>query len=315
MLIYMNKYYFKNILIVKHGSLGDIAFSILAMDSIRKYFDDSKIDLLTDNKYKNFLKKSRYFHSIIEDRREGFFNSLKVILEIKKNNYDLIIDLQNSKRTNFYWLILKTVSNIKINGSRSNSNIRYRIPIQGTESPQQGLYNQLKLIGLSQISNDVEWLETNINEISDDKLILFIPGVSKSGKYKQWSSQKFAELASILERKGYKICVVGQNSDKKIINQIKNNCIEIIDLTGKSPPEIIYSIAKKSDLIVSNDTGPGHIAALSKTNTLFLALDNAISQSNLSEYKNSFKILKKSMDLLTVEEVLKFLNDNKLITE
>ena len=80
----MNKYYFKNILIVKHGSLGDIAFSILAMDSIRKYFDDSKIDLLTDNKYKNFLKKSRYFHSIIEDRREGFFNSLKVILEIKK---------------------------------------------------------------------------------------------------------------------------------------------------------------------------------------------------------------------------------------
>ena len=74
-------------------------------------------------------------------------------------------------------------------------------------------------------------------------------------------------------------------------------------------------IAKKSCLVVSNDTGPGHIAALSKTNTLFLALDNIISKSNLSEYKNVFKILGKSMNIILVEDVLKYLDENKLINK
>jgi len=120
----MNKSNYKNILVVKHGSLGDIAFSLLAMGSIKKYFNDSNIDLLTESRYANFLKKSGNFNTILEDRRRGILNSLKVILRINKNNYDLIIDLQNSKRTNYYWLLLKILSKSKINGSRSNCGIR-----------------------------------------------------------------------------------------------------------------------------------------------------------------------------------------------
>tara|TARA_B100000575_G_scaffold139820_1_gene111530 strand:+ start:1066 stop:2001 length:936 start_codon:yes stop_codon:yes gene_type:complete len=311
----MKKSQYNNILIVKHGSLGDIAFSLLAIETIRKYFNNSNIDLITEGKYANFLKKSGNFNSIIEDSRKGILNSLKVIFKIYKNKYDLIIDLQNSKRTNYYWLILKYFSKSKINGSRSNCDIRYRIPIQGTESPQKGLYNQLKLLGINDISDDLGWLLINTYKISEKKIIMFIPSVSKSGKYKQWSPQKFAELAKILENKSFKICVVGQDSDKEITDLIKKNCRNIIDLTGKSPPEIIYSIAKKSHLVVSNDTGPGHIAALSKTNTLFLALDNIISKSNLSEYKNAFKILCESMDKILVDDVLKFLDENKLISK
>ena len=311
----MKKSQYNNILVVKHGSLGDIAFSLLAMGTIRKYFNGSNIDLITESKYINFLKKSDYFNSIIEDNRKGFLNTLKVILKIYKNKYDLIIDLQNSKRTNYYWLLIKYFSKSKINGSRSNCDIRYIIPPQGTESPQKGLYNQLRLLGIIEITDDLEWLATNTDKISKDKIIMFIPGVSKSGKYKQWYSKKFAELAAILENKGFKICVVGQDSDKKITDIIKKNCRNIIDLTGKSPPEIIYSIAKKSHLVVSNDTGPGHIAALSKTNILFLAIDNIISKSNLSEYKNAFKVLCESMDKILVQDVLKYLDENKLINE
>ena len=311
----MKKSHYNNILIVKHGSLGDIAFSLLAMETIRKHFFYSNIDLITESKYSDFLKKSGNFDSIIEDNRKGFFNTLKLIFKIYKNKYDLIIDLQNSKRTNYYWLLLKYFSNSKINGSRSNCDIRYIIPPQGTESPQKGLYNQLRLLGIHKISDDLGWLVTNMENISEDKTIMFIPGVSQAGKFKQWSSQNFAKLASILENKSFKICVVGLDCDKEIIDVIKKNCKNIIDLTGKSPPEIIYSIAKKSHLVVSNDTGPGHIAALSKTNILFLALNNNISKSNLSEYNNAFKILCESMDKILVDDVLKFLEDNKLINE
>ncbi len=308
----MNSNQFNKILVVKHGSLGDISFSILAMASIKQFFGNATIDLLTEEKYINFLSNSNYFSSIFKDNRKGIIDSIKVILKINQNKYDLIIDLQNSKRTNNYWLFLKLISKVKVNGSRSNCDIQYVIPPQGTESPQQGLYNQLKLIGVNKINQDVDWLSKNTTAINEDKIILMIPCVSKSGKDKQWSPDKFATLARSLEKKGYQICVVGQNSDKETVEIINNACQKVIDLTDKSPPEIIYSVAKKSNFVISNDTGPGHIAALSNSPILFLAKDNIISKSNLSEYKNGYTILSDTMDSISVKKVLDFLDDIKL---
>ena len=140
-----------------------------------------------------------------------------------------------------------------------------------------------------------------------------VPGVSKSGQDKQWSPENFAKLANSLEKKGYNICVVGQKTDKETLTTISNECQHIIDLTDKSPPEVIYSVAKKSYLIISNDTGPGHIAALSKSPILFLAKDNEISKSNLSEYTNGYKILNDNLKSISVNNVLDFLNKKKLI--
>jgi len=306
---------FNKILVVKHGSLGDIAFSVFAMASIKKFFTNAKIDLLTEEKYINLLSNSNYFREILTDNREGIIDSLKVILNIKRNKYDLIIDLQNSKRTNNYWLLLKFISKTKVNGSRSNCDIKYVIPPQGTESPQKGLYNQLKLIGISKINQNIDWLDKNISPINKDKIILMIPGVSQSGKDRQWPPHNFAILANYLEKKGYHICVVGQKSDKETLAIIINTCHAVIDLTDKSPPEIIYSVAKKSDLIISNDTGPGHMAALSKSPILFVAQDSVISKSNLSGYKNGYTILSNNLKSISVKKVLNFLLDEKLIDE
>ena len=105
----MNSSQFNKILVVKHGSLGDIAFSILAMSSIKEFFSNATIDLLTEEKYVNFLSNSNYFNSIFKDNRKGIIDSLKVILKINQNKYYIIIYLKNSKRTNNFWLLLKFI--------------------------------------------------------------------------------------------------------------------------------------------------------------------------------------------------------------
>ena len=74
-------------------------------------------------------------------------------------------------------------------------------------------------------------------------------------------------------------------------------------------------MAKKSNFVISNDTGPGHIAALSKSPILFLAKDNIIAKSNLSEYKNGHYILSDTMQSISVNYVLDYLKDKKLINK
>ena len=305
----------KKILVIKHGSLGDIVFALEPILAIQNKFKNTVIDLVTEEKFIPFFKKMNIFHKFLIDNRKGFSSTLHLIKKIVFGKYDLVIDLQNSKRTNLYHFFVNIFSKAIINGSRSNAHKRYIIPPQGTESPTQGLLNQLQLLGIEQFNPNYSWLETNFNkEDFDNKdVVMIIPGVSKSGKYKQWSPNKFQDICSFLEAKAFHICLVGTKHDADAIEPILNKCTNIINLIDKSPPDVIYSAACKCRLIISNDTGPGHIAALSNVNTLWLALDNQITKSNLSFKKNNFLILKEKMDEITVNEVNDYIIRKKLL--
>ena len=311
----MNQFNPKKILVIKHGSLGDIVFALEPILAIQKKFNNAVIDLVTEEKFIPFFKKMNMFHQFLIDNRKGFFATCGLINKIIFGKYDLVIDLQNSKRTNMYHFFINIFSKAKINGSRSNVHERYIIPPQGTESPTQGLLNQLQLLGIEEINPNFSWLENNHHDLDFDKkdIVMVIPGVSQSGKYKQWAPNKFQEICSFLEAKGFHICLVGTKHDNDAIKPILDNCTNIINLIDKSPPDVIYSVANKCKLIISNDTGPGHIASLSRVNTLWLALDNPITKANLSFRKNSHLVLKSSMADLSVDEVKDFLSNNKLI--
>ena len=305
----------KKILLIKHGSLGDIVFALEPILSIHKQFNNSVIDLVTEEKFIPFFKKIKMFDQFLIDNRAGFLPSFSLIRKIIKGKYDLIIDLQNSKRTNFYHFFTKIFSRSRINGSRSFVHDRYIIPVQGKESPTQGLYNQLKLLDINQSDPDLRWLvsDKENQSIENKDIVLVIPGVSKSGHAKQWSPNKYQQLCSFLESKGYYICLVGTKHDASSFQPILNGCKNIINLIDRSPPEIIYTVASKSKLIISNDTGPGHIAALSKNNTLWLALNNNVTKANLSFRQNSYLLLKDSMEDLSVNEVNDYIIKNKLL--
>ena len=305
----------KKILLIKHGSLGDIVFALEPILAIHKKFNNSVIDLVTEDKFIPFFKKIKMFDQFLIDNRKGFLSSFLLIRKIINGKYDLIIDLQNSKRTNFYHFFTKIFCSSRINGSRSFAHDRYIIPLQGKESPTQGLYNQLKLLGIDHSDSNFSWLLSDKEDqsIEHKNIVLVIPGVSKSGRAKQWSPKKYQQLCSFLESKGYFICLVGTKYDASSFQPILDDCKNIINLIDKSPPEIIYSVATKSQLIISNDTGPGHIAALSKVNILWLALDNSITKANLSFRENSHLILKNKMNDLSVNEVQDYIVSNKLL--
>ncbi len=305
----------KKILLIKHGSLGDIVFALEPILSIQKKFNNSIIDLVTEEKFIPFFKKIKMFDQFLIDNRAGFLSSFSLIRKIINGKYDLIIDLQNSKRTNFYHFFTKIFSRSRINGSRSFVHDRYVIPVQGKESPTQGLYNQLKLLGINKSDPDFSWLlsDEENQSIENKQIVLVIPGVSKSGRAKQWSPSKYQQLCSILESKGYYVCLVGTKHDASSFQPILNRCKNIINLIDRSPPEIIYTVASKSKLIISNDTGPGHIAALSKINILWLALNNNVTKANLSFRQNSYLLLKDNMKNLSVNEVKDCIIKNKLL--
>ena len=66
-------------------------------------------------------------------------------------------------------------------------------------------------------------------------------------------------------------------------------------------------------MIVTKDTGPGHIAALSGNNILWLVNDNKVTKANIGNQPNNYKISSSYVNDITTQEVINFIEKKKLL--
>ena len=103
-----------NILIIKHGSLGDIVQISGVLRDIRETHSDKKIFILTTRLYIELLSKCPYIDGVLLDRRLprwNIFYLIKLRIFLHKYNFTHVYDLQNSSRTSFYRKYLLNISN------------------------------------------------------------------------------------------------------------------------------------------------------------------------------------------------------------
>ena len=292
-----------NILIIKHGSLGDIAQASGAIQDIFENHKDDKLYLLTTKSYFDLFKKNPFITNVILDKRLSRFNLIylySLMKSIKKLDIKKVYDLQNSSRTKFYQRILFPNSN-----SNKWSSSETTLPNDKTkeafdETPVLDRFDhQLKTSGLitkHTMLPDFSWACSDINNIKDeyklDKYIVLFPFCSPHLSHKKWPY--YNELIDLVKNKyqdQYKIVVApGPNeiNDAKEINAIcllnDGKAINISQLSA---------LIKDSSFVVANDTGPAHMAAHlnAKGLTLFGSHTTALK---VSIKRENFKVIQVS---------------------
>ena len=115
-----------NILIIKHGSLGDIAQISGIIRDIRETYNNEKIFILTTIPYVELLSRCPHIEGGLIDRRLPRWNVLyllKLKKMIKKYNFSYVYDLQNSSRTSFNRRYLFSISNLVFVSKFSSLNV------------------------------------------------------------------------------------------------------------------------------------------------------------------------------------------------
>ena len=113
----------KKILIIKHGALGDVILSMHPVFAIWKHFKGYEISVLTESKYKELFQCLPFIKNIKIDNRPKFYYFLKYIKIFKwfyNSDFEWVFDLQTSKRTNLYFLILSIFKDFNWNGIAKN---------------------------------------------------------------------------------------------------------------------------------------------------------------------------------------------------
>ncbi len=300
-----------NILIIKHGSLGDIVQISGALQDIRNHFKDKKIFILTTFKFKNLLEKCPYVDEVLIDKRLprwNFFYLLKLIKDIRSFNFDFCFDLQNSSRTDFYR------KNFKIKNWSSSKTILKKGETK-KQFDQDGVIERFKVqLDRSNIKNtshvmkpDFSWAIDNDFEINEQKYIFLAPFCSPKLKQKVWPY--FNELIKLLKNKlpQYELITAPGPSE---IGQCKELNLKMI-LNNDKPTNIgqLSKVIKKSSFVIANDTGPAHIAAHLGCKGVAL-FGQHTSARKVSIETESFKVLESNLlKDIGPDQVLKFVID------
>ena len=299
---------YNRVVVIKHGSIGDFVMAFRAMKSIREHFSSSHITLITTNLINKLFNQIPYFDEIVIDERKSIFDTYKYVNFLKKIDAQLVIDLQNSKRTQFYHFITRIFSaKTKINSSRKFSQFRYYIPVHGSIHVIEGLKNQLNLLNIKHSSiSDIDWLKKKdfINPIKK-KFALLIPGTSKNGSKKQWSSNNFSKLSQLINELDLDVVISGTPNDRNIIKDIVKLSPKIINLEGHSDFPNFINLCEKASIIISVDTGPAHIAAYSNTPLIWIIKSSPYIITNKPYSKNTTTIEAEDINLINADVVFK----------
>ena len=309
-----------NILIIKHGSLGDIVQISGILKDIRETLVGDKIFILTTLPYVELLSKCPFIDYVLIDKRLprwNIFYLLKLRKLIKKYNFSSVYDLQNSSRTSFYRKFLFKIQNW------SSAEIIFKKKNKIKDLNKNSVLERFKIqLDFSKIKTnnclkpDFSWAVLNVNQILNKyfskEFILLFPFCSPNLPHKQWPY--YNNLINIIKSKHTNLEIViapGPNElDKaKSINAISiinnNKSLNIMELAG---------LVKRSSFVIANDTGPAHIAAhLEKKGVVLFGYHTTAKRVSI-ETDNFSAITADDLKNLYAEDVYKKIEDKlKLI--
>lgn len=260
-----------NILIIKHGSLGDIAQACGAIQDISENHSNDEVHLLTTKPYFDLFKKNPHISNVILDKRLSRLNLIylySLMKDIKKYKFSKVYDLQNSSRTAFYKNILFPKATKEIWSSTQTT-----LP-EGTtkddfdkDSVLSRFDHQLKSSGINTnhtLSPDFSWSPSDISQIKNyhqlEKYILLFPFCSPHLTSKKWPY--YNDLINLINKKyenNYKIVIAPGPNEIKEATNIKAICM--LDNGKALDISQLAALIKDSSFVVANDTGPAHMTA------------------------------------------------------
>ena len=276
---------FKNILLIKPSSLGDIVLALPALSALRRSFPDSNISWLIRPEFAPLIENHPHLNNvIIFDRKflgKAWFNPkasaslLSLIRRLRRSKFDLVIDLQGLFRTASLAWLSGCKKRFGMTTAREFANIFYTHRVIQTPDCIHLVDYYLKIIQTAGAADTaVEFVfppdsaaADSVNsmlrshDINTDNYAVLVP--TSAHKDKCWPIERFAALADrISSQLGLSIVATGTASERSTVEKLEDMAnVPIVNFAGQTSLAELIALLKAAKLVVSNDTGPGHIAA------------------------------------------------------
>jgi ADP-heptose:LPS heptosyltransferase len=336
----------KKILLVRNDHIGDMVLATPVFREIRKKFPNIIMHVLASKQNKVIIENNKTIDKIItcdffwkrgkRDLRH-IFEYFKILAEIRREKYDLVIDLRSDIWDVFFIMYLGRIKQRITFKNRMNkflltSYLPYsnkHVSKENLDLVNFALKMNSKNYSLEIITNKEDKREVKNFIIKNNlkKYVCIAPGAS--AKLQTWDKNKFKKIIEWMKIRypSYKVILTGGSEDERLIDWLaegNKNCIKLINFNIRR----LGLLFRKSSVVLLHDGGPMHIAYTMNTPKLIVLWGpNPLEQIGPLKY---FRIIhhkldcypcmrkekdckrkpgSRCMDLITVEEVKKAIGE------
>lgn len=291
----MEKESIRKILVIDLGGIGDILLSTPALKVLRELYPHATLTSLVSPSGKEILHGLSSLHRIvvfpisevelaspwIGFRWDKLLRLFFICLALRSESFDIVINFRplNSPGSALKMAFLMYLIGGKERVGRDTKGrgffLTHRIPEEGLEGHHEldYIFNVVDHLGGKNIRHPVEIVidpkeEESLEKIlvqegitPADRLIAFHPGSPFSSK--RWPLERFIGVADALHKRvGAKMIVIGGREEIPLGKAFQEALPgKAISMCGKTTLKELCLLLKRSLLLVTNDTGPMHLAA------------------------------------------------------
>lgn len=276
---------YKNILIIKMSSLGDVIHTLPSLFVLRKTYPNAKITWAVHSAFAEVLPGKPWIDEVyIIDRNKiknlSYLNQVRK--ELHAHHFDLVIDFQMIAKSAIISFLSGGKKHIGYWDAREGSWLVNQ-PIKGLHKTGhiiEQLLDVTRYLGCKVTSIEFPFADiTKATKSATRKLqqaglqgnyIVLVPGTR--GESKKWPIDCWGELTNRLSNKGIYTVLLGTQEEIYLQEKILSitNSSFILPLMGQTSLLELVAIEKMAKVHVSSDTGPLHIANAMKTSMVAL---------------------------------------------
>jgi lipopolysaccharide heptosyltransferase I len=274
---------YENILLIKPSSLGDVVMALPALSALRRNFPQARISWLIRPEFAPLIEGHPHVDEIIPFDRKTFGNAWRspsalrdlvaLISRLRRSRFDVVLDLQGLFRSASLAWLSGSKQRFGLHG-REFTHWFYTTAIPPRREWVHVVDYFLKLVATMGAADlQVEFLLPEKpaaaaaacdllarQAIGSEPYAVVIPGSAQVSKC--WPPERFAALVDRLASDhGLAVAATGGKSESAMVERIRSLAKHPpANLAGRTSLPELVEVLRRAQLVVSNDTGPGHIA-------------------------------------------------------
>lgn len=275
-----------NILVIKFSAIGDIILSTPAFKAIRKKFPQGRFSLLTSDAGNEILKNCPYIDEILiydyKNLHKQIGNLFKFGKLLRMKNFDLVVDLQNNRRSHILCFLSSSPKTVGYNNKKFAFLLKTRVKLPKEKmQPVEHQFRLLEGIGIKKEGQDLklelwprqkdlEYIEQLLdsNWVSSEQKIVGI-NVGASWKTKKLSHKQVVKLCDLLASKDIRIILTGDEPEEEFAQSVLEKAASRpVNFCGKTSLNQLACLIKRCKCFITSDSAPLHIAAAMQVPTV-----------------------------------------------
>ena len=264
-------------LVIRLSSLGDVAMTIPVLRVFVQTYPEVTITVVTRKRFKPLFDEvpnCRVVEADVTGKHKGFFGLAKLAQQADRPKLDFVVDLHGVIRSKIIkgWLFLKGITIASIDKGRKQKKALTRPtnkklkPLQTTHSRYADVFKKLGYtmdLKTYKPPRRKPLPETFKNLFQDTKKII---GIAPFAAYKSktYPLELMQEVIKQLEKtKNYHILLFGGGEEElNNLNQLETQFPGVQNASSKLSFKEELALISNLDLMVSMDSGNGHLAAI-----------------------------------------------------